>query len=130
MGTRLFRSSLAPYLESFLETRTAAGLSAPVDGKLLSYLDRFLMTELQPGQPISRTLIARYVESIAHLSIGTRINRISILRQFCLYLHYFDPRTCLVHRQFLPHRTRPAPYIYSENEFDYWAEWFGKDGTS
>jgi hypothetical protein len=26
-----------------------------------------------------------------HLSPATRINRISILRQFCLYLSHFDP---------------------------------------
>jgi len=51
-----------------------------------------------------------------HLSTGTRINRMSILRQFCLYLSHFDPRTCIVHRSFLPHRTRPAPHIFTGNE--------------
>src|SRR5271166_2931666 len=40
----------------------------------------------------------------------------SILRQFCLYLSHFDPRTCIVHRSFLPHRTRPAPHIFTGNE--------------
>jgi hypothetical protein len=50
------------------------------------------------------------------LSPGTRINRVSVLRQFCLYLSHFAPRTCIIHRNVLPRRTRPAPYIYTRNE--------------
>ena len=51
-----------------------------------------------------------------HLSTGTRINRLSVLRQFCAYLSHFDSRTCVVRRCWVPDRIRPAAYIYSLEE--------------
>jgi integrase/recombinase XerD len=116
MATWLFRSPLAFRLQCFLETRNRAGLRSLADYKILRYLDRFLLGELQPGEPITREIAERWVKSLESLSIGTRINRISMLRQFCLYLAHFDPRTCVVHRSFLPCRTRPAPHIYTRKE--------------
>ena len=116
MATCLFRSSLAFRLQSFLETRRAAGREDAATQKILIYLDRFLMSELKPGKPLTREIAEHWFKSMEHLSTGTRINRMSILRQFCLYLSHFDPRTCIVHRSFLPHRTRPVPHIYTRNE--------------
>jgi integrase/recombinase XerD len=116
MATCLFRSSLAFRLQTFLETRRAAGRDDVGTQKILIYLDRFLMSELKPGRPITREIVEHWFKSLEHLSTGTRINRISILRQFCLYLSHFDPRTCMVHRSFVPHRTRPVPHIYTRNE--------------
>lgn len=113
MATCLFRSPLAFRLQAFLETRCAAGREQTSSQKLLRYLDRFLMAELAPGEPLTREIVERWFKSIEHLSAGTRINRTSILRQFCRYVSHFDPRTCIIHRSFLPHRTRPLPYIYS-----------------
>jgi integrase len=74
------------------------------------------MSELKPGDPITREIVERWFKSMEHLSPATRINRISILRQFCLYLSHFDPRTCIIHRSFVPHRTRPVPHIYTRGE--------------
>jgi integrase/recombinase XerD len=116
MATCLFRSPLAFRLQSFLETRRAAGRDDVNTRKILRYLDRFLMSELKPGEPITSELVEHWLESMESLSPGTRINRISLLRQFCLYLSHFDPRTCIIHRNILPRRTRPAPYIYTRNE--------------
>jgi integrase len=84
--------------------------------KILRYLDRFLGSELKPGQPLSRDMVQRWNESMSSLNPNTRINRLSVLRQFCRYLSLFDPRTCLVYRSYLPRRTRPAPYIYTRGE--------------
>lgn len=116
MATCLFRSPLAFRLQCFLEARKQAGQRAIASQKILLYLDRFLVGELQLGDTITREVAERWIKSLESLSSGTRINRISMLRQFCLYLAHFDPRTCLVHRSFLPHRTRPAPYIYTRAE--------------
>jgi len=116
MATCLFRSSLAFRLQTFLETRRAAGRDDVGTQKILIYLDRFLMSELNPGRPITPEIVEHWFKSLEHLSTGTRINRISILRQFCLYLSHFDPRTCIVHRSFVPRRTRPVPHIYTRNE--------------
>jgi integrase len=116
MGTCFFRSPLALHLQAFMDIRLASGRQGRSDRKLLSALDRFLMSDLKPGGTITREVAARYVDSTAHLSVNTRRNRMSVLRGFCLYLHHFDPRTCLIHRSFFPPRTRLAPHIYSSEE--------------
>jgi integrase/recombinase XerD len=116
MATCLFRSPLAFRLQCFLETRKAAGRRGVSSQKLLIGLDRFLLSELQPGETITREIVEGRIKGLESLSIGTRINHISVLRQFCRYLAHFDPRTCVVHRSFLPRRTRPAPYIYTRRE--------------
>jgi integrase len=116
MATCTFHSPLAARLQAFWEMRVALGRKGTSDRKILTYLDRFLTSELKQGRPIMRELVERWFKDIEHLSVGTRINRISILRQFCSYMSHFDPRTYVIHRSFLPCRTRPAPYIYSPQE--------------
>ena len=116
MSTCLFRSPLAFRLEAFLQTRCAAGRRGVSTNKILICLDQFFTRELKPNDPITQEIVGNFIKSIKHLAIGTRINRLSILRQFCLYLSLFDPRTCIVHRSYLPHRTRPVPHIYTRNE--------------
>jgi integrase/recombinase XerD len=116
MATRLFRSPLAFRLQAFLETRRAAGRNDAGSQKIIRYMDRFLMSELKPGEPITRGIVERWFKSMEHLSPATRINRFPILRQFCLYLSHFDPRTCIIHRSFVPHKTRPVPHIYTREE--------------
>ena len=81
MATCLFRSPLAFRLQAFLETRCATGREQTSSQKLLHYLDRFLMAELAPGEPLTGEIAERWFKSIEHLSAGTRINRTSILRQ-------------------------------------------------
>jgi integrase/recombinase XerD len=116
MATCLFRSPLAPRLQSFWEARYSRSRGGINNQKILLYLDRFLMSELKSGQTITREVVERWNESMAHLSPNTRINRLSVLRQFCRYLSYFEPRTCLIHRSFSPRRTRPVPHVYSRQD--------------
>jgi len=117
MATRLFRSALAPQLQGFLETRRVGDPHRNLSGqKILLYLDRFLMGELKPGQPLTHEVVERFNQSMVHLSPNTRINRLCVLRQFCLYLSHFDPRTCIIYGTCLPRRSRPAPYIYTRQE--------------
>lgn len=116
MATEVFRSPVAFWLKAFLEIRRAAGRDSVSSAKVIRYLDRFLMAELTPGQPITREIAEKWMVDMQHLSPGTRTNRISILRQFCLYLSHFDPRTCIIHQFIPPRRCRPSPYIYSSHE--------------
>lgn len=116
MSTALFRSPLAPRLQAFCEIRRALGRQAYSDYKILRYLDGYLLEVLRPGQPITREIVEGWITSMAHLSVGTRVNRLALLRQFCRYLSHFDARTCLVSRQSVPHRTRHAPYIFTPQQ--------------
>lgn len=63
MATRLFRSPLAGRLQAFMEARRARNRPGVSRQKILLYLDRFFMSELAPGQPISREVVERYVEA-------------------------------------------------------------------
>jgi integrase/recombinase XerD len=112
----VFRSPLADRLQAFCQARFPGGQSGFATHQLLRYLDQFLADELQPGDTITHDVVQRWIKSIEHLSAGSRVNRISALRQFCLYLRYFDARTCLIPPAFLPKRTRLAPHIYSRGE--------------
>ena len=112
----VFRSPLAPRLQSFWEARHAGGQRGFSTQVILRGLDDFLRTELQPGDAITQEVARRWFKRMEHLSTGTRVNRISVLRQFCLYQRFFDRRTCLIPRTFLPRRTRFVPYIYSPKE--------------
>ena len=78
MATCLFRSPLAHRLQAFLETHYTRGRRGISSQKILLGLDRFLIGELQPGQAISREVVERWNESMAHLSPNTRINRIRL----------------------------------------------------
>jgi integrase len=103
-------------MHSFLEIRRAVGRNGYTDEKILTDLDRFLMGQLKHGEALTRKVAERWIDGFKHLSVGTRNNRISVLRQLCFYLSRFDKRTCLIHRNMLPRRTRPAPHIYSIEE--------------
>jgi len=116
MATCNFRSPLAARLQSFLELRRATGRRGCSDQKIIVAFDRFLISAIKPGQSITSDIVDRWIAGMAQLSVGTRINRLSLLRQFCAYQRHFDPRTCIVHRSFLPHRGQQAPHIYSAKE--------------
>lgn len=111
-----FHSPLAARLQAFLEMRCSLGRHGKSDFKILRYLDRFLTRRLAADGTITAEVAAQWLASMNQLSPGTRINRVSILRQFCRYLKHFDQRTCEVPRSCLPRRTRLAPYIYSRAE--------------
>jgi integrase/recombinase XerD len=116
MATCIYRSPLAFRIQAFQDTRRLVGGRGLAERKILRYLDRFLMSELKAGQAITREIAEKWNNSMSNLSPNTRINRLSVLRQFCRYLSYFDPRTCIVHRSFVPVRTRQMPYIYTKKE--------------
>lgn len=111
-----FHSPLAARLQAFLEMRCSLGRHGKADFKILRYLDRFLTRRLCANGAITAEIAAQWLASMNQLSPGTRTNRVSILRQFCRYLKYFDERTCEVPDNCLPRRTRLAPYIYSRAE--------------
>jgi integrase/recombinase XerD len=115
MATCLFRSPLAHRLQAFLESHPSSSRWGSRQ-RVLRLLDRFLINELKPGQPVTREVVTRWVESNKHLAPGTRADRIGVMRLFCLYLSHFDPRTCIVARNYAPHPRRPKPHIYSIKE--------------
>ena len=91
--------------------RFALGRKGESDRKILTYLDRFLMAELKPGKPITAEIAERWFKSMEHLSIGTRLNRMSICGSSVSYLSNFDPRTCIIHQK-LSSTQKPPCSLY------------------
>lgn len=116
MAVCVFRSPLGPRLQSFLNMRSISGRKRDSERKILIYIDRFLMGELEEGDTITFDILNRWIKEMEYLSTGTRINRLSVMRKFCFYLSHFDSRTCIVHPGLLPRRTHSAPYIYPRKE--------------
>lgn len=81
-----FHSPLAGSLQSFVRLRRGSGLDYRCQARLLVYFDRFLVEE-QIGEPVvTRALVERYQQKIAHLCARGQYNRFSVVRQFCQYL--------------------------------------------
>lgn len=117
MHEPIFASILSIRLSDFVASRRAGGSPYDSQATLLSYFDRFLCQENFNGQCPTRDLIQRYSVTMGHLHPNTRRNRISVLRQFCLYLRQFE-LNCYV-----PERTIPVkqvrsriPHIFTEHE--------------
>ena len=68
MATCLFRSPLAFRLQCFLEARKKVGQRGVASQKILIYLDRFLLSELQPGETITREVAERWIKSVESLT--------------------------------------------------------------
>jgi site-specific recombinase XerD len=82
-----FISIFSDRLSDYLAFRQLGGIEPKSQHQLLSYFDRFVHQQnFQEPWP-SRKLIEQYLASTQHLQPGTRTNRLSVVRQFCRYLH-------------------------------------------
>lgn len=116
MATIIFRSKIAEHIKSFIELRKASGRQGNYDVGMMRQFDQFIMGKLKPGQPLTKDLLERYIQDIAHLNPGTRMNRLSVIRQFCIHLRYFDDRTYIIPWKLLSRRPRFLPYIFTPEE--------------
>ena len=112
-----FVSVFARRFSQFVTFRRLGGLDFSSQGRLLGYFDRFVHRQNFQGLWPTREVIERYVATTQGLSPGSRVNRFSVVRQFCRYLRQFEPQ-CYVPEEMLPLERRPArvPHIYTEAE--------------
>lgn len=112
-----FRSALADRFSQYIEFRRQGGVDSHSQTQLLRFFDRFLHEEGFQGRWPNRGVIERYVATSSGLNPGTRVNRFSVIRQFCRFLRQFESH-CYVPEHMLPLERRPArvPHIYAENE--------------
>ena len=112
-----FVSTLADRFSHFAMFRRLGGIDPSNPMRELRYFDRFLYEEAFQGPWPTREVVQRYVATTEHLHPGTRVNRFSVVRQFCRYLRLFEPQ-CYVPEQTLPLDRRPSrvAHIYTESE--------------
>lgn len=117
MQTPDFRSVLADRFSDFLSFRRAGGVDSPSQIQLLRHFDSFLYQERFQGPWPTREVVERYLATAQHLHPGTRVNRLSLLRQFCRYLRQLEPE-CFIPEQSLLRQRRPSQlaHIYTETE--------------
>lgn len=90
----VFRSFLAERMNSFRDLKRGAGCRREYGLTNLRAFDRFLVAHGEHG-PVTNALLARWWASCPDLAPGTRRQRWSLIRQFCLYLRRDIPETCV-----------------------------------
>jgi site-specific recombinase XerD len=84
---------------------------------VLRQFDRVVPTETQSSEAVSRDVIEEYLRSLTHLQPITRRLRLSMIRQFLIYLRRFKPTTFIPDRSMQPARSTPrVPYIFTKDE--------------
>lgn len=87
-----FNSCLADQFRRFIELRRLAGTDYRSQIRLLGYFDLFLVKE-QFMMPLTRQVIEKYQQSMAHLNPRSQNNRFCVVRQLCKYIAQSAPHT-------------------------------------
>ncbi len=92
MSQPVFASLLADRFVDFITFRRSSGADYRGRARALSYFDRFLSQQGSNGSYPTREIFSRYEISLNYLNPNTRASRLSVVRQFCLYLRQFEPQ--------------------------------------
>ena len=112
-----FHSSIAAELIDYISLKQALGRSFQNASIILSYLDRFLCEIGAPPADLSAETFRRWCQTMGSVSSTTRLARMHIVRNFCLYRRRRAP-DCFVPDpiQFPKASPRAEPYIFSDIE--------------
>jgi integrase/recombinase XerD len=90
MSTRdhktMFHSSLAPLMQQFVQEKRACGYRYDAPAYLLMRFDQFLLDEAPHQDTLSRPICAKWLAKRPHESAATQQHRISVIRQFGMFL--------------------------------------------
>jgi len=110
-------SNLHKLLEDYLATRHAMGYKLQHAGRRLLEFIEFLLA--QGSSFVTIKLSLEWATKPSETSPQWKSKRLSLVRQFALYAHAFDPRTQIPPPSLIPYsRQRPHPYIYSQADID------------
>lgn len=117
MSQPVFASLLADRFMDFVSFRRSGGADYCGRAKVLSYFDRFLCQQGFDAPYPTREILDRYWTSLNRLHPNTRANRLSVVRQFCLFLRQFEPR-CSVPEPGSRAGRKPSrtPHIFTYDE--------------
>lgn len=116
MIVHTFSSSLAGHMRRFIELRRFTGKAYDGQSLNLSRFDRFLSRQRWSGQLLTRETIRDYRSSLAYLCPVTQRCRMTVVRQFCIYLTAFEPRCYVPERgeSTLHSIPRRLPFIFTK----------------
>jgi site-specific recombinase XerD len=104
-------------MSAYLALRRSLGRETCTHSYLLHQFDCVAAKQMHSPRPVSREVVEEYLRTLAHLQPTTRRLRLSVIRQFLLYLFRYEPSTFIPDRSMGPTRPEPRkPYIFSEAE--------------
>lgn len=116
------RRLLGPFggvIEKHLQLRRSLGFSLRTDELALDEFDRFVAQHFPVAERVTRPMVVSYLQSLGHLSLSTRYDRIVTLRQFCRFLFQLNPETYIPEKALLPGRhSQFQPHIYTVTELN------------
>ena len=112
-----YASVLADRLASYVALRRSLGYEFRTQVYVLRQFDRVLEREMAQQGPVTREIVESFLRSLDGLATTTRRLRLSIIRQFLLYLRQFEPETFIPERSLAPASSSSrAPRIYTDEE--------------
>jgi len=112
-----FHSCLAPEMLRYISLKQALGRRFDTASCILLRLDRFLCSLGKPSPDLSAETFKQWCRTMESLSANSKLARIRVVRNFCLY-HRRTAPACFVPdpTQFPQAGPRLTPYIFSESE--------------
>ena len=101
-----FVSPLADRMVQFVAFKRMQGYDYADGIHCLRRFDLFLSKEGCPDGVLHAETMNRYCTEMTGLSVSTREGLQSVLRQFSLYLHAFEPQSVILPARFLPRHSR------------------------
>jgi integrase len=112
-----FRSSVATDLMRYITLKQALGRRFESASRILLMLDRFLSKLGKPSPDLTAETFNQWCQTMESLSPNTKLGRMRLVRNFCLYRRRTAPR-CFVPdpTQFPQAGPMVQPYIFSDSE--------------
>ncbi|MCP5014254.1 MAG: tyrosine-type recombinase/integrase [Ketobacter sp.] len=119
MSQQPFESILSEPIEKLIKLRQCSGSDYTSQIQLLHYFDRFLVQQRYDKTILDAAIISVYEESMVHINVRSRANRLCVVRQLCQQLYLVDTRC------FIPPPSRDSssqnsfsPYLYSTDDIN------------
>jgi len=113
MKTKQFQSTLGDSMADFVKYKRMQGYDYHTENIRLGYFDCFLCKKNYTTLWLDQTIVNAYREEISLLAPNTRINILSLVRGFTLYLHFFFPQSYVLQDISVKRPAQPCYYIYS-----------------
>jgi integrase/recombinase XerD len=97
-----FESPLADMMERFVAHKRMQGYDYAAQEKELRFFDRFLCGGDSPDGILRRAVFSGYLETLSHLKLKSRENRLGVVHQFSLYLNAYRPESRVMPSRLLP----------------------------
>jgi integrase/recombinase XerD len=112
-----FQSLIAPEITRYISLKQALGRCFQSPTITLLKLDQFLCKLGKPSPNLTEENFTQWVQTMGSVSSNTKLSRMHVIRNFCLYRRRMDP-TCFVPdpTQFPRSRQTVKPYIYSDHD--------------